>query len=74
MLRSVTELAERSHNVRLRLPVLSFQLVRKVLIKFRGTGAVKKHQDFEFLFHCCVVPVIPTEVEESLTISEQTDV
>ena len=60
MLRSMTELAERSHNVRLRLPVLRFQLLREVLIERGGTCAVKEHQDFEFLFHDSVVPVIPT--------------
>ena len=51
MLRGVTELAERGHNVRLGFPVLRFQLLREVLIEFRGTCAVEEDQDFEFLFH-----------------------
>ena len=51
MLRSVTELAQRGHDVRLGFPVLCFQLFCEVLIEFGGTCAVEQHEDFEFLFH-----------------------
>jgi hypothetical protein len=60
MLRSVTELTQRGHNVRLRLPVLRFQLLCEVLIELGRTCAVKEHQNFEFLLHDFLVSVIPS--------------
>jgi hypothetical protein len=67
MFRRVTERAERRHDVRFGFPILRLQLLAEVLIDSSGTCAVKKNENFEFLFHAIfVVFVIPSGVEESL--------
>src|SRR5207302_9508571 len=64
ILRTVSELAERGHNVRFGFPVLGFQLLGEILIERGRTCAVEEHEDFEFLFHVLfVLFVIPSEVE-----------
>jgi hypothetical protein len=60
MLRRVSELAERGHNVRLGLPVFGFQFLAEILIQFGGTCAVEEQEDFELLFHSFLMSVIPS--------------
>ena len=74
MLGRVAERAERAHDIGFGLPFFRFQFIAEILINRGRTCAVEEHQDFEFLFHDCVVSVIPTEVEESLSISAKMDV
>jgi hypothetical protein len=67
MLGRVTDFNERGHDVCLSFPVLRLQLLGEILIDGCGACAVKKHENFEFLFHdfFCVF-VTPSEAEKSL--------
>src|SRR5262249_34346504 len=71
MLRCVTQRTERSHDIGFGFPFFRFQLIAEILIDFRRACAIEQDENLELLLHDFVFSVIPTEVEESLTILAQ---
>jgi hypothetical protein len=53
----VTERNERGHYVCLGLPIGRFHFRRKILVERGRARAIKKNQDFEFLFHAVISSV-----------------